>query len=117
MYEPTEVKKIIESCLSEMKAIDVVSLKVSDLTSITDYMIICTGRSNRHLHSIAEKLIETCREKNISPLHASGLDSDEWIVVDCNDVIVHILIQDMRDFYQLEKLWSVTDSKSQGAQC
>lgn len=104
---------LIKNCLEEMKVQDLMVLPVSELTSITDTMIICTGRSNRHLHAVAEKVAEECKKNDISPIHVSGQNSDEWIIVDCFDVIVHIMVQEARDFYQLEKIWSSMETRQQ----
>lgn len=103
----------IKASLEDMKVMDLTILPVKDLTSITDTMVICTGRSNRHIHAIADKLVEECKANNIGPFHVSGQDSDEWIIVDCFDVIVHIMVQEARDFYQLEKIWAAQEARQQ----
>nr|CBA76334.1 conserved hypothetical protein [Arsenophonus nasoniae] len=69
-------------------------------------MIICTGTSNRHLASVSDKLIEACRKTGIIPLGVEGQGVSDWIVVDLGDAIVHIMQEDSRRMYELEKLWS-----------
>ncbi len=74
--------------------------------ALPDCMIICTGTSNRHLTSVSDKLIEACRKTGIIPLGVEGQGVSDWIVVDLGDAIVHIMQEDSRRMYELEKLWS-----------
>ncbi len=102
-------KKIIDSILETLdgaKAVDVIVFEVSKLTSISDYMIIASGRSGRQVNSIAEKVIETAKEKGLKPLGTEGKKEGDWVLVDLGDIIVHVMHPDTREYYQLEKLWS-----------
>ncbi len=99
----------IRDTLEDIKAIDLVELPVAHLTTMTDTMIICSANSSTHLKAIATRLIVKAKEENDPPLHTHGLDSNEWILVDLNHTVVHIMMPEARDHYDLEKLWSFTE--------
>ena len=96
--------KVIES-LEELKAVDLVCLDVSSLTTLTDFMIIVTGTSSRHIQSLADRVVEDLKNLNIRPLSLEGEGSQEWVLVDYGDVIVHLMSSQARTFYDLESLW------------
>ena len=96
--------------LNDLKAMDVVCLKVKKLTPLIDYMVIATGTSSKHVRSIAEHLIQEMKSKDINPNIESDGD-DEWILVDLGDLIVHIMQTKTREFYNIEKLWSTSPPK------
>lgn len=100
----TELQQFIIDRLVDTKAQDIVTIDVCGKSSITDCMIICTGTSNRHLTSVSDKLIEACRKTGITPLGVEGQGVSDWIVVDLGDAIVHIMQEDSRRMYELEKL-------------
>jgi ribosome-associated protein len=89
----------------EKKAYDLVLMKVRELTSIADYFIVCSGRSDRQVQSIAQGIEENLREKGIRPLSVEGLNRGQWVLMDFADVIVHVFYQPLREFYDLEGLW------------
>ncbi len=89
-----------------MKAQDIQLLDVRNKSSITDFMILCTGTSNRHVAAIADHLKQTASNHNFTTYHISGEKEGEWVVVDLGDALVHIMQEDARNLYQLEKLWS-----------
>jgi ribosome-associated protein len=91
--------------LDDLKALQVVALNVKKLSPMMDYMVIATGTSSKHIHSIADFLCKNMKERDITPLGVEG--DDEWILVDLGDIIVHIMQSQAREFYNLEKLWSV----------
>lgn len=99
--------KVAFDALDEMKALDIVQLDVEKLTTMTDYMLICSGRSDRHVKSLAHSVVDAAKQSGTRPIGMEGDDSGEWVLVDLNGVIVHVMQQKFRDFYQLEKLWSV----------
>lgn len=91
--------------IDDMKGRDTVVLDVRKLSSITDCMIICSGNSNRHVRSIADHVAEEARHAGVMPLGIEGADVGEWVLVDLGEVIVHVMQDDTRSLYQLEKLW------------
>lgn len=99
---------LIVETLEEMKAENVVSLNVSHLTTLTDYMIVASGRSDRHVRSIAEALLERCDEAGVEPLGVEGQEGGEWVLVDLADAIVHIMLPRVREFYNIESLWEIS---------
>lgn len=102
---PKELKKLILQTLEEHKAVDIVDLDIRKLTNIADYMIICSGISSRHVHTLAENLVITTKKNGVRPLGVEEDADREWTLVDLGDVIVHIMLPEIREFYELEKLW------------
>ncbi len=108
-----ELVKLVVDALEDLKAVDIRVLDVRNLTSITDAMIIASGTSNRHVKSLAENVIEEAKQHGIQPLGSEGLDQGEWALVDLGDAVVHVMQPRIRDFYQLEKLWTPVQGDSQ----
>lgn len=100
-----ELKTQIIDKIDSNKGEDIIAIDVRGKSSITDYMIICTGNSTRHVASIASNLIDDMKALDVSALGMEGLNDAEWVVVDFGDVIVHVMQSDARELYQLEKLW------------
>ena len=96
----------IVAALDELKAVNIQLLDVRRLTSMTDFMIIASGRSTRQVKALADKVIETAKKSDNRPLGVEGQKQGEWILVDLGDVIAHIMHPETRLYYQLEKLWS-----------
>ncbi len=108
--EPEELKQIVLNTLEDMKAQDIKSLDVRGKTSITDIMIFASGTSDRHVKSLAESVAFQAKQAGQAPLGTEGTLEGEWALVDLNGVVVHIMQPKVRDFYQLERLWSVGES-------
>jgi ribosome-associated protein len=89
----------------EKKACDLVVMEVRELTSIADYFIICSGRSDRQVQSISQGIDENLREAGLAPLSVEGANRGHWVLMDFSDVIVHIFYEPVREFYDLEGLW------------
>jgi ribosome-associated protein len=102
-----ELLKLAQTSLEDMKARDVCVLDVRGLTSVTDYLLIASGTSDRHVRSLAQKLIETAKSAGQRPLGVEGQESGEWVLVDLCDVVIHIMQPRAREFYKLEDLWAV----------
>jgi len=108
------IKKLVDitlAALNDTKAIDVVVFEVSKLTSISDYMIIASGKSKRQVAALADKVVEAAKEAGVQPLGVEGKTEGEWVLVDLGDIIVHIMYPETREYYQLEKLWSSADDR------
>jgi ribosome-associated protein len=89
----------------DMKARDIVIIDVSEKSTVTTTMVVCSGNSKRHVSSIAENVIVECKQTEHAPLSVEGKDVGEWVLVDLGEVVLHVMQDQTRDFYQLEKLW------------
>ena len=106
--EPKVVEYSVEQLvdiLNEIQAFDLAIVDVSKQTSITDTMIICSGRSSRHVKAIGETLLEKTKIRGHAPLGSHGLETGDWVLIDLGDCIVHIMQPETRTFYNLEGLW------------
>lgn len=103
-----DLVRLIVDTLEDMKAERIVTLPVKHLTSITDVMVIASGRSDRHVRAIADALIERCGEAGVKPLGVEGQEAGEWVLVDLADAIVHIMLPRVREFYNIENLWDLS---------
>ena len=91
--------------IDDLKGQDIISIDVKGKSSITDCMVICTGTSSRHVMSIADHVVQESRAAGLLPMGVEGENTGDWIVVDLGDVIVHVMQEDSRRLYELEKLW------------
>ena len=107
--QPEELTEIITKTLEDMKAQDIKILDVRGKTSITDIMIFASGTSDRHVKSLAESVAFQAKQAGEPPIGLEGTTEGEWALVDLNGVVVHVMQPKVRDFYQLERLWSVGD--------
>ena len=104
--ESQQLKQFVKDKIDDMKGRDVIELDVRGKSSITDTMIICSGNSKRHVSSIAENVMVEAMKAGHAPGSVEGKETGEWVLVDFGDVILHVMQDETRDFYQLEKLWS-----------
>ncbi|TAJ91517.1 MAG: ribosome silencing factor [Gammaproteobacteria bacterium] len=104
-----KINKALVKALDDLKAIDIQVLDVSKLTTITDTMIIASGRSDRQVKALADKLLETAKELGLAPLGIEGAQKSDWILVDLGDVVAHLMHPTARAYYQLEKLWTAAE--------
>lgn len=100
-----ELKDIVIAALEDLKAKDISVLDVTDRTSVTDFMIVASGTSGRHLRSMAESVIQDLKERDIREAKVEGGDSNDWVLVDLGDVVLHVMMPATREFYDLERLW------------
>ncbi len=104
-----DIKKI-EQILDEQKAEDINIIDVRNLTGLTDYMIICTARSTRHAAAIGANFEDEMAKSGLKPIGVEGDAQSDWILLDFADFIVHVMLAEAREFYSLEKLWSLTSA-------
>ena len=104
---PGALTKIAVAALEDMKAVNVKVMDVRKLTDVADTMIVATGNSDRHVKSIADRVIERCREAGHRAYGVEGQREGEWVLVDLQDLIVHVMLPRIREFYGLEKLWDM----------
>lgn len=102
--------------LADVKAQNVLSLDVRHLTGITEYMVIASGTSTRHVKALANNVVEHCKEAGFRPLGVEGERDAEWILVDLAGVIVHVMLPATRRFYDLERLWASPDIQQAASQ-
>jgi len=110
----TEQIACATEALEALKGLDIVVIDIAEKSSIADAMMVATGSSKRHVRSLAESVRLSAKRANHPPLGYEGDDNSDWVLVDLGDIIVHVMTQEKRDFYALEKLWSVgpdTDEK------
>jgi len=108
--DAARVERLLQTtldALGDMKALDVRVIDVRGQTSITDIMVIASGTSTRHVKAVADRVEEAAKAIGVRPLGVEGQKSAEWILIDLVDVVVHVMLPEVRDFYALEKLWSV----------
>lgn len=99
-------RQLIYEALEDAKGLDISVLDVRQVCDFTDYMMIASGTSTRHVQSMADKVIERLREHNIKPLGTEGREVGDWVLLDFGDIILHLMRPQTRAFYDLEKLWS-----------
>ena len=99
------LQDVVTAALDDMKAVNVKVLDVRGLTDIADTMIIASGNSDRHVKSIADRVVEKAKESGFRPLGKEGERDGEWVLVDLQDIILHVMLPRVREFYGLERLW------------
>ena len=105
--------QILDS-IDDLKGLEVRTINVTDLSDVTDYMVLASGTSNRHVRSLVNRVTEDLKTSGVRPLGVEGRESSEWVLVDYGDIIVHVMQAEARGFYDLERLWSELPAESDG---
>ena len=100
------ISKKIHKVLSDNKAKDITKINLEKKSSIADFMIICSGTSNRHVISLSNYLVEALKKQNLNTLNVEGIRNGDWVLVDAGDIIIHIFRSEVREYYGLEKMWA-----------
>jgi ribosome-associated protein len=105
------LRTVVLDALADMKALEVKVLDVRGLTDIADFMVIASGTSDRHVRSVAQRVVEKTKEAGFRPHGVEGQQDGDWVLIDLNEMIVHVMLPRVREFYGLEKLWDITATK------
>ena len=108
-----ELASLATSALEDLKGRDIVEIDIAEKANIADAMLLATGTSRRHVKSLADQVKIKAKDAGEAPLGVEGEDTGEWVLVDLGDVIVHVMTEEMRDFYALEKLWSIGNQEDE----
>ena len=103
------LRQVVAHALEEIKARDTREIDVRGKTGITDFMVITSGTSSRHVKSIADEVVKQAKQAGFPPIGVEGEREAEWVLVDLGDVVVHVMLPRVREFYGLERLWTVGD--------
>jgi ribosome silencing factor RsfS/YbeB/iojap len=106
------LKRVVLDALDDMKALEIKVLDVRGLTDIADYMVIASGTSDRHVRSVAQRVVEKTKEAGFRPHGLEGLQDGDWVLIDLHEYIVHVMLPRVREFYGLEKLWDMTAKRA-----
>ena len=105
------LRAVVIDALADMKALEVKVLDVRGLTDIADFMVIASGTSDRHVRAVAQRVVEKTKEAGFRPHGVEGQQDSDWVLIDLNEMIVHVMLPRVREFYGLEKLWDITATK------
>jgi ribosome-associated protein len=106
------LKSVVLAALDDMKALEVKVLDVRGLTDIADFMVIASGTSDRHVRSVAQRVVEKTKEAGFRPHGVEGQQDGDWVLIDLHEMIVHVMLPRVREFYGLEKLWDMTAKRA-----
>lgn len=106
-----DVLKTVTNSLEDSKAEELVIIDIKDKSALADYMVIASGRSNRHVGAIADHLLRELKNSGLGSAKVEGLESADWVLIDVGDVIVHLFRPEVREFYALEKMWQMPASE------
>jgi ribosome-associated protein len=102
-----ELAGLIIEALDDVKGKDIVKLDVRNMTTVTDFMVVASGTSNRHVKALVDNVADRAKEAGRRPVGIEGEDGGEWVLLDLQDALVHVMLPKVREFYNLEKLWSI----------
>jgi ribosome-associated protein len=110
--ESEQFAQFVVAALDDLKAVNTVTLDVSGLTDMMDYLVITSGTSNRHVKSLASHVSVEAKKQGMRPMGMEGEDAGDWVLVDFGGVVVHVMLPATRDFYDLERLWTKSEASS-----
>lgn len=105
MNETDKIKELVVQALDDLKALDMEIIDVRGKSTVTDFMVIVSGTSDRHVKAMASNLVEEAKKRGYRPLGVEGENQGDWVLVDLGEVVAHVMLPSARDFYQLDKLW------------
>ena len=103
-----QLTELVIDALDDIKGQDIVKLDVRDMTTVTDYMVVASGTSNRHVQALVENVSDKASAAGHKPIGVEGESGGEWVLLDLQDTLVHVMLPKVREFYNLEKLWSLS---------
>lgn len=109
--QASRLLRTVATALADMKAVNVKVLDVRGLTDVADTLIVASGTSDRHVRSIAERIIEQAKAGGMRPLGIEGEREGEWVLVDLQDIVIHVMLPRVREFYALERLWGADNAQ------
>jgi ribosome-associated protein len=107
MMKEEDLKNLVVDALEDIKGIDIRAIDVGHLTDVTDHLIIASGASNRQVKALSDNVLMKCKELGERPLGVEGQGEGEWVLIDYGAVVVHVMLPDTREFYDLERLWDI----------
>ncbi len=110
-----QLSDLVVEALEDIKARDIVKLDVRDMTTVTDYMVVASGTSTRHVQALVDNVIEKASAAGHKPIGVEGESGGEWVLLDLQDALVHVMLPKVREFYNLEKLWSLRPTRDLAA--
>ena len=101
-----QIKDQVVAALEGVKGVDIRVLDIADVSNFADYMIVASGTSDTHVKALAREASDTLRKQGVKPLNEDGADLGEWVLIDFGDVVLHVMRPEVREYYDLEKLWN-----------
>ena len=108
----TELKDLVLAAIDDRKGVDAAVMEVSSLTEITDFMVMVSGTSSRHVKAIVDNVLDAAKERGVAVYGVEGRDRNDWVLVDLADVVLHVMRPETRSFYDLERLWEALEPAS-----
>lgn len=109
--QEVNMKQLTVDALEDVKGLEIICIDVSGMTEITDEMIIVSGTSNRHVKALVNNVVSEANKVGIKPLGVEGFEEGEWVLIDLNDVVIHVMLPKVREFYEIERLWSMSQNR------
>ena len=109
MADVSRALDMVLASLEDSKAEDIVSIDIQGKSSLGDYMVVASGRSHRHVSAVADHLIKALKDAGLGNPRVEGLGNADWVLIDCGDIIVHVFRPEVREFYNIEKMWQTPD--------